>query len=326
MKAYIATCTAIALTFSLAGRTTSAATSDNYPSKPIRLIVGFTPAAATDFIARALAQKLAEQMGTPVIVDNRPGAGGNIAYDIGVKAPADGYTLIFNTGGLVQNYALSSKRSYHPLRDFAPVSMVSKSPLLLVANTTVPASNVTELVAYAKANPDKLSYGSAGAGNITHLGNLLFQKAVGIKAIHIPYKGTAPALTDLIGGQINYSTPTTGSALPFLKDKRLKPLAILGLKRMPVLPDVPTASETVAPTLEVGGWLGVLALAKTPPAIVKRLNMEIVKALNEADLRTSPVFDGAEVVGSSPEEYAAYIRVELERWTKIIKESDLKLD
>jgi len=305
--------------------TASTAQPDAYPRKPVRLIVGFPPAAATDLIARALAQKLAEQMKNPVIVENRPGAGGNIAYDIGAKAVADGHTLVFNTGGLVQNYALYKKLSYHPLRDFIPVSMVSKSPQMIVANTSNPFGTITEFVAYAKANPGKLSFGSAGSGNATHLAGLLFQRAVGINTLHVPYSGSGPALIALLGGHVQFSTPTVATALPFLTDHRLKALVVMSLKRSPALPDVPTTHETVAPNLEVTSWAGVLVPANTPSAVVKRINAEIRTALSD-EKTNSRMALGAEVSSSSPEEYSALIRVELERWTRIVREANLSLD
>jgi len=299
---------------------------DTYPSKPMRLIVGFTPAAATDLVARALAQKLSDQMNISVIVDNRPGAGGSLAYVIGAKAAPDGYTLMFNTGGLVQNYALYSNLPYHPLRDFAPIAMVSQSPLLLVAKSSLPTATIGEFVNYARKNPDKLSYSSAGNGNVTHLGNILFQQAVGIKAVHIPYNGSAPALTDVIGGRIDYSTPTVASAMPFLADKRLRPLVVMSLKRSAALPDVPTASETVAPQFEVSSWNGVIAPAKTPSSIIARLNREISTAMQSQEFRSRLLATGAEPMPGSAADYKNYISSELNRWTAIIKASGLKLD
>lgn len=302
------------------------AQSNTYPNKPLRLIVGFTPAAATDLIARAVAVKLSEQMKTSVIVDNRPGAGGNMAYMIGATAPADGYTLIFNTGGLVQNYSLHAKLPYHPTRDFVPIAPVSKSPLVVVASTSLQAATIGEFVSRAKANPDKLTYSSAGNGNITHLGNLLFQQAVGIKTVHVPYKGSAPAMTDVMSGRIDYSTPTVASAMPFLSDKRVRALAVMSLTRSLALPDVPTASETVAPNLEVVSWLGVIAPAKTPREIIARLSREITAIVQTGDFKARLTASGAEVVSGTPEEYGAYIRKELARWTAIIKSSGLRLD
>jgi len=298
----------------------------SYPSKPLRLIVGFTPAAATDLVARALAIKLGEQMKTTVIVDNRPGAGGNLAYVLGAKAAPDGYTLVFNTGGLVQSYALYGKLPYHPIKDFLPVAMVSRSPLLLVASTALPTTTIQEFVSYAQRNPDKLTYSSAGNGNVTHLGNILFQQAVGIKALHVPYSGSAPALTDLIGGRISYSTPTVATAMPFLADKRIRPLAVMSLSRSSALPDVPTASETVAPQFEVSSWLGVLAPARTPEAIVARLNREITSAVESKDFRDRLAATGAELMSGPAAQYRTYIANELDRWTATIKASGLKLD
>ena len=326
VKRIFASCLVVIFAWSFGVAAASSVKTDAaYPRKPLRVIVGFTPAAATDLIARALAQNLSERMKIHVIVENRPGAGGNVSLAIGAKAAADGYTLIFNTGGLVQNYALYTNLSYHPLRDFIPVSMVSKYPLLLVANASGPYSNIAEFVAHAKANPGKLTYSSAGLGNVTHLGNVMFQQAVGMNALHVPYSGSAPALTDVMAGRIDYTTPTVASAMPFLSDKRLKPLVVLSMKRSPMLPNVPTAHETVASNLEVTSWNGVLVPMGTPNAIVKRLNTEIVTALGVEEVRSRLLMMGAEILPTSQEQYGAYIRTELERWTLIIKQANLSL-
>ena len=315
-----------ALACILPSMTQAAAPDDRYPAKPLRLIVGFTPAAATDLVARSLAIKLSESLKTTVIVDNRPGAGGNLAYVLGSSAAADGYTLVFNTGGLVQNYALYKSQPYHPIRDFAPIAMVSKSPLLVVAKSSLPASSIAEFVKYAKANPDKLSYSSAGNGNVTHLGNILFQQAVGIKAIHIPYSGSAPAMTDVIGGRIDYTTPTVASAMPFLSDRRVRPLAVMSLTRSNALPDVPTVSELTSTPFEVSSWLGVIAPAKTPSAIIIRLHREINAVLESTEFRTRLAATGADLMSGTTDEYRKYIADELTRWTATIKASGLTLE
>lgn len=306
--------------------TFAASADDSYPTKPLRLIVGFTPAAATDLVARALAIKLSESLKTTVIVDNRPGAGGNLAYVLGSTAAPDGYTLVFNTGGLVQSYALYKSLSYHPLRDFAPIAMVSKSPLLVVAKASLPATTIAEFVKYARANPDKLTYSSAGNGNVTHLGNILFQQAVGIRTIHIPYSGSAPAMTDVIGGRIDYTTPTVASAMPFLSDRRVRPLAVMNLTRSGALPDVPTVTELTGTNFEVSSWLGVIGPAKISPAIVRRLNREINAALESPEFKSRLAATGADLMSGTTDEYRKYIADELARWTATIKSAGLTLE
>ena len=298
-----------------------------YPQKPIRFLVGFTPAGSGDLVTRAVSQKLSEQMKTPFIVENRPGAGGNAVYETGAKAAPDGHTLILGSGGVVQNYALYKNLPYHPLRDFAAVSLMTKSPLLLIVNTSVPSSDtVAKFVAYAKANPDKLSYGSAGTGNITHLGNLLFQRAVGIQSVHVPYKGSAPAMSDLIANHVQFSTPTVASAMGLLTDTRLRPLMVMSSKRSELLPNVPTAHETVAPNLEVASTLGILLPVKTPSSVIKILNAQVVTALSSPELRSKLLSMGAEPTPMSPEQYTNYLRSEFEQWSAMIKSTGLSLE
>lgn len=299
---------------------------DGYPDKPIKLVLAFPPGGPTDLVARVLAQKLSEQMGQSVIVDNKPGANGNIGADFVAKAPADGYTVFYNTSAVALSPALYKKLNYDVRTDFAPVALTAVIPLVLAVHPSVPVNTVQEFLDYVKANPGKLSYGSAGNGNITHLGAYLLLQGKGLTATHIPYKGSAPALTDLVGGQTQFTTDTVNSALPFIKDKRLRALAVTSLKRTFVLPDVPTLNETVMPGFEVGAWQGMLVPAKTSPDIVKRLNTEIMKALASSDVKAKLAVQGAEPLGSTPAEYGAYIKSEIDRWTKAVKQTGASLE
>jgi len=298
----------------------------SYPSKPITLVVPFPPGGPTDQVARVLAQKLTEQMGQSVIVDNKPGANGNIGGTQVSKAAGDGYTLLYNTSSITLSPALYKNLSYDVQKDLAPVALTAVVPLALVVHPSVPANNVAEFVAYAKANPDKLSYGSAGNGNVTHLAAFQFTKNMGIDAAHVSYRGSAPADVDLVAGQIQYMTDTINSVMPFVKDKRLKLLAVTTAKRMSLFPNVPTLAETVMPGFEAGAWQGVMVPAKTPPEVVQRLNAEINKALQSDEVRAKLAVQGAEPLGSTPEEYRTYIGKELQRWAGVVKSTGITLD
>ena len=302
------------------------AQAQSYPVKPITLVVPFPPGGPTDQVARVLAQKLTEQMGQSVIVDNKPGANGNIGGAQVAKAAGDGYTLLYNTSSITLSPALYKNLSYDVLKDLAPVALTAVVPLALVVHPSIPANNVREFVEYAKANPDKLSYGSAGNGNVTHLAAFQFTKSLGIEATHVSYRGSAPADVDLVAGQIQFMTDTINSVMPFVKDKRLKLLAVTTAKRMSLYPDVPTLAETVMPGFEAGAWQGVMVPAKTPAALVQRLNAEINKALQSDDVRAKLAVQGAEPLGSSPEEYRNYIGKELQRWAGVVKSTGVTLD
>jgi len=298
----------------------------HYPDKPIRLVLAFPPGGPTDLVARVLAQKLSEQLGQTVMVDNKPGANGNIAAEMVAKSPADGYTLFYNTSAIALSPALYKKLNYDVRTDFSPVALTAVIPLVLAVNPSVPVNTVQEFMSYLKANPGKLTFGSAGNGNITHLGAYILLQSKGLTATHAPYKGSAPALIDLVSGQTQFVTDTVNSALPFIKDKRLRALAVTSLKRTSVLPDVPTINETVLPGFEVGAWQGVMVPSKTSPEIVKKLNQEIMKALGSADVRAKLALQGAEPLGSTPEEYAAYVNSELARWEIVVKQTGASLD
>jgi tripartite-type tricarboxylate transporter receptor subunit TctC len=297
-----------------------------YPSKPITLIVPFPPGGPTDLVARVLAQKMGEQMGQQIIVDNRGGANGNIGSALVAKAQPDGYTVLYNTSSIALSPSLYKSLSYDVQRDLAPVGLTATVPLGLVVHPSLPVNNVKEFVAYAKANPGKLSYGSAGSGNITHLGAFQLLQANGIDAMHVPYKGSAPADADLVSGQIQFMTDTVNSVASFVRDKRMRLLAVTTPKRIELFPDVPTLAEAGFPGLEASAWQGLMVPAKTPEPVIKRINEEMSKALQNPDVQKKLAAQGAIPLGSTPAEYGAYVKSELARWSKIVKQTGVTLD
>ncbi len=303
-----------------------AAWAQAYPSKPITLLVPFPPGGPTDLVARVLAKKMSEQMGQSIVIDNKPGANGNIAAVAAAKAAADGYTVLYNTSSITLSPALYKSLAYDVQRDLAPVALTAVVPLALVVNPAVPANNVREFIAYAKANPGKLSYGSAGNGNVTHLAAFQLVRHHDIDATHVPYRGSAPADVDLVAGQIQFMTDTINSVMPFVKEKRLKLLAVTTSQRMSLFPEVPTLAETVMPGFEAGAWQGIMVPANTPKAVVQRLNAEINKALQSAEVKEKLALQGAEPLGSSPEEYGAYVKKELARWAAVVKATGVTLE
>ncbi|WP_090141890.1 tripartite tricarboxylate transporter substrate binding protein [Limnohabitans sp. DM1] len=303
-----------------------AAWAQTYPSKPITLLVPFPPGGPTDLVARVLAKKMSEQMGQSIVIDNKPGANGNIAAVAAAKAPADGYTVLYNTSSITLSPALYKSLTYDVQRDLAPVAITAVVPLALVVNPAVPANNVREFIAYAKANPGKLSYGSAGNGNVTHLAAFQLVRHHDIDATHVPYRGSAPADVDLVAGQIQFMTDTINSVMPFVKEKRLKLLAVTTSQRMSLFPEVPTLAETVMPGFEAGAWQGIMVPANTPKAVVQRLNAEINKALQSAEVKEKLALQGAEPLGSTPEEYGAYVKKELARWAAVVKATGVTLE
>ena len=303
-----------------------AAWAQAYPNKPITLLVPFPPGGPTDLVARVLAKKMSEQMGQSIVIDNKPGANGNIAAVAAAKAPADGYTVLYNTSSITLSPALYKNLAYDVQRDLAPVALTAVVPLALVVNPGVPVNNVREFIAYAKANPGKLSYGSAGNGNVTHLAAFQLVRHHDIDATHVPYRGSAPADVDLVAGQIQFMTDTINSVMPFVKDKRLKLLAVTTSQRMSLFPDVPTLSETVMPGFEAGAWQGIMVPANTPKAVVQRLNAEINKALQSAEVKEKLALQGAEPLGSTSEQYGAYVKKELARWAAVVKATGVTLE
>ena len=311
----------------LAALAAASAFAQPYPSKPIRLLLAFPPGGPTDINARIFAQKLGESMNQQVVVDNKPGAGGNIAAAEAAKSAPDGYTIFYNTSAISIAPSLYSKLNYDVAKDFAPVALTATVPLVLVINPAIPAKSVKELVAFAKANPAKMNYGSSGSGTITHLAGALFTAQMGLTMQHIPYKGSAPALVDVAGGQTQMMIDTINTILPYVKDNRLRALAIAIQRRSAALPDVPTLEEAAnLPGFEMSAWQGIVVPSGTPKEIISKLNAEINKAVQNPDLRQRLATLGAEPLGGTSEQYAEYIRTELLRWTKVVKDSGARAD
>jgi tripartite-type tricarboxylate transporter receptor subunit TctC len=298
-----------------------------YPTKPIRIVVPFPPGGATDILARDVAQKLTEAWGQQVIVDNRPGAGGNIGSELVAKSAPDGYTLEMGTVGThAINASLYAKMPYDHVKDFVPVILVAGVPNVLVVNPAVPVNSVAELIAYAKANPGKLNFASSGSGTSIHLSGELFKVMAGVQMTHIPYKGSAPALQDLLGGQVQLMFDNLPPSLPQIKAGKLRALAVTSATRAPALPDVPTLAEAGLPGFEASSWFGLLAPAGTPPAIVIKLNAEVAKWLATPDAKERLAKQGANAVGGTPEDFEKHIAAETVKWAKVVKESGAKVD
>jgi tripartite-type tricarboxylate transporter receptor subunit TctC len=297
-----------------------------YPVRPIRLIVGFTPGGGVDINARMLAPRLSEYLGQQVIVENRPGAGTNIASEHVAKSAPDGYTLLINTPAVAINMALYRNLPYDTLRDFVPVSVFSESPNVLVVNAKLAAHNVKELIAMARSAPGKLNYSSAGVGTTQHLAGELLKLRTGTFIVHIPYKGTAPSLTALIAGEVDLSFANIPSIQAHVKSGRLRALAVTASKRDPQLPDVPTMQEAGLEGVEVVVWYGVLAPAGTPREIVQKLADGIQRATREPDLRKRMLEQGAAPVGNTPEEFSRLLKEEVARWAEVVKVSGARAD
>lgn len=304
----------------------NAIAADTYPSKPIKWVVPFPPGGAMDSMARTLGEKLSVNMKQPVIVENRPGAGGAIGSNIVAKAAPDGHTMMIVSIGHAVNPSIYPKLQYDAAKDFKPVSLVAIVPNLLVAHPSVKANNIKELIALAKAQPGKLTYASAGNGTTVHLSAELFNSMAGVDIMHVPYKGSAPAVTDLIGGQVNIMFDSLSSAKPYVQSGKLKALAVTTAKRSSAFPNVPTIAESGIPGYELSGWYAVFVPAETPKPIVDRLNAELLRALKQPDVRARFALIGAEPAGSSPEELANTLKTETARWSKIVQERNIKAD
>jgi len=300
---------------------------DAWPSRPIRIVAPSTPGDAPDVIARILAERLLVALGTQVFVENHPGAGGVVGSDIVAKAPADGYTLIIgNAGSHGINAAVYAKLPYDIQRDFAPVSQVAVSPNIMVVNPDVPATNVAQFIAYAKARPGALSYASGGNGSSAHMSMELFKSMTGVDLVHIPYKGSSPALTDVVSGQVAVMIVNLPPAVPLVKAGKLRALAVTTRTRSPLLPDVPTMIEAGVAGYETVAWFGILAPAATPKEIVARLSAEIGRIARTPEMRERLLSLGAEPVGSTPEEFAAVIARDIAKWTPLAKTVGIKVD
>jgi tripartite-type tricarboxylate transporter receptor subunit TctC len=298
-----------------------------YPSKPIRYVVPYPPGGPLDIVARVLGQKLAERWGQAVIVDNRAGAGGNIGVDLVAKAPADGYTIVM---GAVATHAINvhlyAKLPFDPIRDFAPVVLITQVPNILVVNPQVAARSVKELIALAKAKPGSLNFGSGSTGSAGHLAGELFKTTAGVDMVHVPYKGAAPAVADLLAGQVQIMFDNLSSALPNVKSGRLRALAVTTAKRSPQVPDLPTIAEAGLPGFDVSTWFGIFAPAATPRPVVAKLNRELVATLGLPEVRERLAQLGAEPAPNTPEEFAAFVRAELAKYGKVVKASGARVD
>ena len=298
-----------------------------YPSRPVRVVVPFPAGGTTDILARAAAQKLSETWGQQAIVDNRPGAGGNIGSELVAKSPPDGYTLLMGTVGThAINPSLYPKMPYDHVKDFVPVILVAGVPNVLVVNPSLPVNSVQELIAYAKANPGKLNFASSGSGTSIHLSGELFKTMTGVQMTHIPYKGSAPALTDLIGGQVQLMFDNLPSSLAFIKAGKLRALAVTSATRSAALPDVPTIAESGVPGFEASSWFGLLAPAGTPRDIVTKINADTQKWLASPDAKDKLAAQGALAAGGSPEDFAKHIQAESAKWARVVKESGAKVE
>ena len=310
----------------LAACAVGGAAAQNYPVRPIRFIIPFTPGGNTDVLGRILAQKMTESFGQQVVIDNRPGAGGTLGVEQTARATPDGYTIVMGTfGGVLVANSLYTNLGYDPQRDLAPVALVSAPPGLLVVNPGVPVKSVQELITYARANDGKLNYGSSGAGTWNHLFGELFNAMAKTRITHIPYKGAAPATTDLIGGQIQVMFSPFPPTLPHMKANRLRALGVSTAKRSGLLPDIPTVAESGLPGYAAEGWFAVLAPAKTPQPVIDKLNAELNRALQLPDVKASLAADGAEPAGGTPQDLAKSIREGSQKWGKLIKELGVKL-
>ena len=298
-----------------------------YPDHPLRLILPFPTGGPTDIVARIFGQKLGEALGQQVVIDNRGGAAGMIAGEIAAHAAPDGYTLLLGVvGGMSVQPNLVPNLPYRPLIDFAPVSWLSESPWVFAVNNGVAAKTVKELVALAKANPGKIAYGSGGVGTGNHLAAELFRIAAGIDLVHVPYKGASQAITDVISGRIQIWIINLLPAMPHVKAGRVRALALTGARRSHAAPDIPTVAESGYPNYETTSWHGILVPAKTPPAVIARLNAELVKIAHQAEVRELLGAQGSDVIGSTPEEFAAKIKSETAKWARVIKTANIKAE
>jgi tripartite-type tricarboxylate transporter receptor subunit TctC len=298
-----------------------------YPSKPVKVIVAFPPGQATDQAARAIAQKLSDNLGQQFFVENRPGAASIIGSEAAAKSPNDGYTLFMgSSGSLAVNPGMYAKLPYDPIKDFVPISLTLKVPFFVVVNPSLPATSIKELVAYLKANPDKVNFGSAGNGASNHLSAELFKSVTGVAIVHVPYKGSPPAVTDLLSGQIGMMFETGPLIMPHVKSGRLRVLAVGSAQRSLAAPELVTVAESGYPGFETVGWAGLLAPAGTPKEIVAKLNAEVVRILSQPEVTGRFVTLGAELVSSSAEDFGAYIRSETAKWGKVIRDSGAKAD
>ena len=304
--------------------TAGAASAQTYPTKAVRLVVPFLAGGSTDIVGRTVAQKLSEMWGQQAFVDNRPGGGTTIGTEMVAKAAPDGYTLLVTPAPFTINPSLLTKLPYDALTDFMPITLINTTPLVMVVNPGVPAKNVKELIALAKAKPGKLNFGSSGTGGSNHLAGELFDAMAGVKMVHIPYKGNAGALTDIVGGHLDVVYNGITSAVALIRGGKLRALAVTSLQRSAALPDVPTLDESGLKGFEAVAWNGLTAPAKTPREIIMKINADVIKIVNSPELKERLKADGSDPVGNSPEQYAAFLRNEIAKWAKVIKFANVK--
>ena len=298
-----------------------------WPSKPIKWVVPFAPGGTTDILARTIGEKLSVTLGQPIIVENKPGAGGGVGAEQVAKSPPDGYTIM---GGTISTHAINASLyknlPYDPVRDFAPITLIVRVPNMLVVNPDVPAKDVRELIALLKANPGKYSFASSGNGTSQHLSGELFKVMTGVEMQHVPYRGSPPALADVVGGQVTMTFDNITTAWPLVKGGKLRALAVTTAKRSPIAPDVPTLAESGLAGYEIGSWQGVFAPAGVPAEIVKRFNAEIVRIINAPDVRQKLVDMGAEPAPNTSEEFAAMVKAEVAKWADVVRKSGATVD
>ncbi len=299
---------------------------ETFPSRPIRLISPFAAGGGNDMISRAVAQALTRNLGHSVVVDNRPGANTIIGMELVAKSPPDGYTLIMTGSTVAINATLHANLPYDSLRDFAAVTQIAATPLIVAVHPSLPVASVRELIALAKARPGELNFPSAGVGNVSHLAGELFNVMAGVRLVHVPYKGSAPATADLLAGRVSVVFNSAFAMLPFVKSGRLRALAVSGRARSALLPAVPTVNEAGVPGYDASTWYGLLAPAATPRAVIERLQAETVKALTAYDVRRRLIEDGLEPVGSTPAEFGAYIRTEIAKWARVISVAGIAIE
>ncbi|WP_137922355.1 tripartite tricarboxylate transporter substrate binding protein [Hydrogenophaga sp. 2FB] len=299
----------------------------NFPNRPVKLVIPFPAGGSTDIIGRALAQQLSDLWGKQMVVDNRPGAGGSIGADFVAKAPADGYTLLLgHTGTMSVNPLIYPNLPYDPAKSFAPVSLVTLLPLVFAANATIPPKTVSEVISYAQANPGKMNYGSAGNGSANHLAMEYFKLLTKTNIVHVPYKGTAPAVTDLLSNQVSLVMVGAATVLPHIQSGRVKVLAVASPKRLEVLPDAPTMSEAGLNNFDPSPWFGILAPAGTPPELVAKINADIVKVMGTEQSRKALASEGAVIMTNTPQQFADLIKADLQRWSKVVKDTGMKIE
>ncbi len=321
MKTRIAACSCLALLLA-----TTVTYAQNYPTKPIRLLIGFAAGGGADIVARSLSPRLTEALGQQIIADNRPGANGIIAAELAVKAPPDGYTLLVAPGNYAFAPAMYAKLSFDMASAFAPVSKLAETPLLVVVHPSLPVKTIPQLVALAKSRPGRLSYASGGIGGSAHLATELFRSLTQVDMVHVPYKGTGAAITDLIGGQVPLCFCTLPSVFPHAKSGRLRALAVTTVVRSSAAPDIPTVAEAGVPKYEMSQWYGLLAPAGTPAIVIERLNAEINKALKHPDVLSRMQTEGADPAGSSPQEFGTFFAAEIVKWTDVVRKAGIRAD